>query len=370
MTAGDAPDRFICAAQSDIRLHRAHEAPGLQQSPSRRSAPHSERATIRLLDNCGPVVGYKSHSVFRGYCSSRQEVQRRRPARHAYRPPRFAHDSKEAPESVGLGTEIVAGSEALVDDAVLGLDGTRCDPRPQDGNAYAPRAIRRELAPDLLATRERELEILTSANASLKQRHREDLKERQTRYGDLQKKHAGLQSRHKELVHLEKKVRADLVRARPSPMRTLAKFITFHVLRIIAKASPSFVRRRTGRITRLAARLDPQKEMKPAHPDRPAPTQELGGQRPLEAVDSRKGMLSPSRSGVFNAAKPDLLGASLEPDDDMIYLATRQDVVSSGFWDQRWYLKHHLSEYVAWRAGQKTNVIPVDHYLQVGWRAG
>jgi lipopolysaccharide biosynthesis glycosyltransferase len=55
---------------------------------------------------------------------------------------------------------------------------------------------------------------------------------------------------------------------------------------------------------------------------------------------------------------------------DSAYWATRQEVLTSGFWDERWYLRNYYTEYRKWKTGRTSAASPVDHFLQVGAEAG
>lgn len=52
------------------------------------------------------------------------------------------------------------------------------------------------------------------------------------------------------------------------------------------------------------------------------------------------------------------------------YLETKQEVLESGLWDERWYMKHNSREVMAWASERSEHNAPIDHYLQVGWKAG
>ncbi len=57
---------------------------------------------------------------------------------------------------------------------------------------------------------------------------------------------------------------------------------------------------------------------------------------------------------------------------DNSYLAMRQDIENSGFWDERWYLAHYYFEYREFKkqfSGYEF-LAPLDHYLQQGWKRG
>lgn len=54
------------------------------------------------------------------------------------------------------------------------------------------------------------------------------------------------------------------------------------------------------------------------------------------------------------------------------YLAMRQDVATSGLWDENWYLSQYYFQLLDYKrkAGADRYVTPLDHYLKEGWRVG
>ena len=207
----------------------------------------------------------------------------------------------------------------------------------QDAESAQTELVR---ARDLLSTLERELSELTAA-------------------------HNGLGLAHKDLVQHVESVQTELVGTRYRPLKAWADLLVFRVLSRLAKASPPFSKRRTERFARSAAKRDPLRRVK--YVDHNGPVLKYGYREGLipnyTDIASAVSVVAPTNSSHVPLDPP----ASA---DAATYLATKQQVLGSGFWDERWYLTHHFREYVVWRAGQKTNNSAVDHYLQVGWKAG
>ena len=94
----------------------------------------------------------------------------------------------------------------------------------------------------------------------------------------------------------------------------------------------------------------------------PKPSQSAMSSSPALTKDAMSAGGQPDVSG----ARP-MVRSSAQSDS---YLSARQDVLASGFWDERWYLEQYFSEYTAWRQNRSSFNAPIDHYLQVGGEAG
>ncbi len=59
-------------------------------------------------------------------------------------------------------------------------------------------------------------------------------------------------------------------------------------------------------------------------------------------------------------------------DNNSSYLILRQEVLNSGFWDEKWYLSKYYKDYLDSRRNKSSEDIflPLDYYLQEGWKLG
>lgn len=112
----------------------------------------------------------------------------------------------------------------------------------------------------------------------------------------------------------------------------------FSLLTLLSKASPPLSKRRAERFARSAAKRDPRLDT------------------PLVKAEERKARQLPS--------------ALSAPISETEYLAVKQQVLGSIFWDEHWYLSQYFKEFVSWRTGLNANNTAVDHYIQIGWRYG
>ena len=151
-----------------------------------------------------------------------------------------------------------------------------------------------------------------------------------------------------------KTLREDLAYARSRSHRVWKDYLEHKLFKKLASSRLPIGERARARYIRSAQKRDPKRSLY-SNANTAISFQPVA----IEAVT-----VKPEVSGD-NSSKHTVEAAA-----DVNYLATKQEVLSSGFWDERWYLKHNFGEYIVWRAGQATNNSPVDHYLQLGWKAG
>jgi lipopolysaccharide biosynthesis glycosyltransferase len=169
---------------------------------------------------------------------------------------------------------------------------------------------------------------------------------------DFSAERAKLSNELSRLSSENEALRHDLAYARSRSHRVWKDYIAYKLLKKLASSQLPIGERTRARFIRSAQKRDPKRSLDSgagnASSSQPVAVASIPVKLEDSAIDSKR---------------------TVDP-ADVGYLATKLEVLHSGFWDERWYLKHYFREYIAWRAGHAANNSPIDHYLQVGWKAG
>lgn len=192
-----------------------------------------------------------------------------------------------------LRGRVIAGSVAIVEPAVIGLDGTSHSVPDQIWNAYGPATERSEIATASRDETKKLIEELLSARAKLVESSQQLSKLRE------------LSWRHQSIEQIEHQ----LIMAQRRPYKLLANLIAFRVLRVLARSTPYLPLSMTKRFAKSAAKRDPNyihaKGMD-RHATRKVPVQSVQ-QKMLTEIEERFDRKSDKSSSKTGAVKFSIL---------------------------------------------------------------